>query len=547
MPQDILVTLYLQLYSTLETMASQNEQITKQNEQITKQSQQLIRQIDELKEKIAVLTQQLFGRKTEKVSLVNDGVQIELDLNTLELLNEAEYLDQEFKEEPEMEKAVPKRRKRKGKREGDLKYVESREIEHRLSEEQLAELFPHGYQQLEDETYLELEYIPAKFVKLKHVVGVYAGNRGEGIIRGDKPERLLKGSLLTPGLAAAVFTAKYVNAIPLNRLSEEFARLDVNLSRQTMSHWMISIAERYLIYLYQAMKKRLLTSRLIHCDETPFTLISDGRGPNSKNYMWVYHSMGMYGTPQIYLYDYAPTRSTSAVREFLKPYRGVLVTDGYEVYHKLAKERPEDLKVAGCWAHARRKFADLVKSLKKESRHGSISAEALRQIQAIYHVDNMMKDASEKERLIHRKDSVRPLVDAYFAWLRSLNTQGMDKSGKMYHAIQYSLNQEPYLKEFLNDPIIPLDNNDAERSIRKFCVGKHSWHVIATTRGAEASAILYSIAETAKANAVKPYAYLKYVLEQMLEHIDDPPEMYLESLLPWSNDLPEELKILINE
>ena len=367
MPQDVLVTLYLQLYSTLETTASRNEQIMKQNAQ-------LISQIDELKEQIAVLTQQLFGRKTEKVSLVNDGVQIELDLNTLELLNEAEYLDQEFNEEPKMEKVVPKRRKRKGKREDDLKYVESREIEHRLSEEQLEELFPHGYQQLEDETYLELEYIPAKFVKLKHVVGVYAGNRGEGIIRGDKPERLLKGSLLTPGLAAAVFTAKYVNAIPLNRLSEEFARLDVNLSRQTMSHWMISIAERYLIYLYQAMKKRLLTSRLIHCDETPFTLISDGRGPNSKNYMWVYHSMGTYGTPQIYLYDYAPTRSTSAVRDFLKTYRGVLVTDGYEAYHKLAKERPEDLKVAGCWAHARRKFADLVKSLKKGSRHGSITA-----------------------------------------------------------------------------------------------------------------------------------------------------------------------------
>ena len=148
-----------------------------------------------------------------------------------------------------------------------------------------------------------------------------------------------------------------------------------------------------------------------------------------------------------------------------------------------------------------------------------------------------------EERLENRQRSVKPLVDAFFDWLKSIDTTGLDRSGGLYGAIRYALNQEPYLRTFLDDPIVPLDNNDAERSIQKFCVGKHSWHIISSKRGARASAILYSLAETSKANGLKPYEYFKYVLEQMLEHLDDKPADYIDNLLPWSDKIPDDCRL----
>lgn len=358
-------------------------------------------------------------------------------------------------------------------------------------------------------------------------------------MRADRPERLLQNSILTPALAAALFNAKYINAVPLNRLSEEFRRQDVNISRQTMAGWMIRIAERYLEIVYSAMKKKLLTAKLVHCDETPFKLVGAGKSPGSKSYMWVYHTYDRYGAPPIFIYEYQPSRKAEFPREFFKDFTGIIMTDGYQVYHRIAEERPDELKVAGCWAHAKRKFAELVKSVGSATAGGTVAGDANLRIAAIYHVDNMKKDASDEERMEHRKNSVTPLVDAYFAWLKTFDLESMDKSGKLYKAINYSLNQEPYLREFLSDPMIPMDNNDAERSIRKFCIGKHNWNIIASPEGARSSGILYSIAETAKANDLKPYEYFKYLLEQILIHLDDAPSDYLEDLMPWSEKIPD--------
>jgi hypothetical protein len=308
-----------------------------------------------------------------------------------------------------------------------------------------------------------------------------------------------------------------------------------------MAGWMIKITDRYLVYIYRAMKQKLLEAKLIHCDETPFTVVKDGRNPGTKSYMWVYHTYDRYGTPPIYIYQYDPSRSSRVPGEFLRDFKGVLLTDGYEAYHKLARDRANDLKVAGCWAHTKRRFAELLKSA-PGNRSGTISAEAVRRIAAIYHADNMFKDAADPERARHRQESVKPLVDSYFDWMRGIDTALMDRGGNLYKAIQYSLNQESYLRYFLEDPLVPLDNNDAERSIRKFCVGKHSWHVIATPNGATSSAMLYSLAETAKANGLKPYEYFKYALDGMLQHMDDDPADYIDTLMPWSEQLPENIR-----
>ncbi len=198
-------------------------------------------------------------------------------------------------------------------------------------------------------------------------------------------EKLLPNSILTPSLAAGIFCCKYVNALPLSRQAEDFERVDMNISRQTLANWMIRISDRYLQLVYRRMHQQMLESRLIHCDETPFKLIAPDRATNSKAYMWVYHTTEAYGSHPLFLYEYQDGRSSDIPREFLKNYKGVLVTDGYQVYHKLAGERPEELRVAGCWAHCKRKFDDVLKALKTSNTKGAISAEAHKRIAAIYH------------------------------------------------------------------------------------------------------------------------------------------------------------------
>ena len=526
-PQNVLVSMYMELL--------------KNSNNLTKQVDMLTRHIASLEEQIKILTNRNFGRKTEKASEI-DGLQISFEF----CLNEAEHLLDNAEEEViEDDTVAPlrKRTKRKGKRASDMKYLDKVIDECKIPDAKLNEYFPRGYDILPPNVSYSVEYVPAKFVQHELHVFKYAGKHGEGIRVADAPEKLLKNSILTPSLAAGIYCGKYLSAVPLVRLSEDFARLDMNISSQTLANWMISLSDRYLSIIYRKMHQKILESKLIHCDETPFKLVVPDKSPNSKAYMWVYHTSEAYDSPPIFMYEYQDGRSSDMPKEFLKDYKGILVTDGYQVYHKIANERPDELKVAGCWAHCKRKFDDVVKAVTKETPTWTISAEAHKRISTIYHVDNMTKGKSSKERLDNRQQSVKPLVDSFFDWLKSLDTTVMDRSGALFSAIRYALNQEVYLRRFLEDPIIPLDNNDAERSIKKFCVGKHSWHIISSRRGARASAILYSVAETSKANGLKPYEYFKYLLESMLTHLDDNPADYIDDLMPWSEKLPEYCRV----
>ena len=205
-PKDVLVTMHLQLIDTMQQVVAQNNQ--------------LLRQVAALEEKINILTQRQFGRKTEKASEI-DGLQLSFNFDVENALNEAEYLlDTASAEEcePDATQPVHKRTKRKGKRKSDLQYLETMINEHTISEEKLNEYFPHGYDILPHNTYYTVEYIPAKFIEHEHHVFKYAGKRGEGIRVADAPEKLLPNSVLTPSLAAGIFVAKYLNAVPLARL-----------------------------------------------------------------------------------------------------------------------------------------------------------------------------------------------------------------------------------------------------------------------------------------------------------------------------------------
>ena len=212
------------------------------------------------------------------------------------------------------------------------------------------------------------------------------------------------------------------------------------------------------------------------------------------------------------------------------------MTDGYQVYHTLEKER-EDLTIAGCWVHARRRFDEALAVVPKERQKESASYLILKQIQTIYRKEGKLKDLSSEERLSQRQVAIKPLVDALFAYLKQHESEvGTEK---LKDAFCYALNQEKYLRVFLTDVDVPMDNNASERAIRGFCVGKKNWQMIDTINGAKASAIIYSIAETAKANNLKPYEYFEHLLTEILKHMDDSDRSFLDDLLPWSEKLPD--------
>lgn len=457
--------------------------------------------------------------------------------------------DHGFAEEPSLEEVVPEhiRRKRpKGKRAVDLSGIEVEVVNHYLPEDILNSEMPRGWHQMEDEIYTELERIPHSYKVVEHHVGVYASNgNGSRIMRGKAPSRLLNHSILTPSLAASIFTAKYINAVPLNRISEGYGYDGLNISRQVMAGWMIRLSDYYLDSVHQMMKDELKKAPLIHCDESPFTMSGekDANDPQSKNYMWVYHSPGIQDSKKIYLYEYDNgSRSAAVIDRYLEGYKGILVSDGYASYHTLDRKH-DDLKVAGCWVHCKRKYAEIVKTVKKGaalSPAQQIAREAAERIAVIFHTDNLSKGKSSQEILDNRQQSVKPLVDAFFAWVKDILNNKVISSTDLKKALTYSVNQEKYLRVFLESAIIPLDNNDAERSIKKFCVGKHSWHIIDSKKGAKASAILYSIAETAKANGLNPFEYFKFLMEQLKEYPrNDVPEEELKKLMPWSEMLPD--------
>ena len=253
--------------------------------------------------------------------------------------------------------------------------------------------------------------------------------------------------------------------------------------------------------------------------------------------MWVYRSGYLYKDRQIVLYEYQLTRNAAHPREFLKEYGGICVTDGYQVYHTLEKEK-EELTIAGCWVHCRRRFDEALKTIPKPLQNESESFLLMKQIQAIYREEGKLEGLTSKERLMQRQAVIKPLVDAFFAYLKKLNVSSKDKFGE---AVSYALNQESYLRVFLTNGDVPIDNNASERAIRGFCVGKKNWQMIDTINGARTSAVIYSIVETAKANNLKPYDYVKYLLEEIPKHMDDAERSFIKKLLPWSKNLPAEI------
>ena len=515
----------------IQLLLQQQEQL----EAITKELHASNEKMQLLMEQVILGKQNRFGRSSEKMEDTSQICFREVD-GTIIFFNEAEAVCDLNAAEPDaLELKSPKQPKRKGKKEADLSGLPVRRIDHYLSEEELeAEFGVRGWKQLPDAISRKYHFVPAKAEVEEHHIGVYASKTDEHMVKADHPKALLHGSLVSPSLGAAIINGKYVNAVPLYRLEQEFQRYGLQITRQNMANWCIRLAEEYLSILYDYLHKELYFYHVIQADETPVLVNHDGRKAGSKSWMWVYRSGHLYQKRQIVLYEYQQTRNASHPREFLKGYDGICVTDGYQVYHTLEKEL-EELTIAGCWVHCRRRFDEALKLISKSYQKESNAFLLMKQIQAIYREEGKLKDLSSDERLKQRQAVIKPLVDAFFAYLKTINVSKKDKFGD---AVGYALNQEKYLRVFLTDGDVPIDNNASERAIRGFCIGKKNWQMIDTIHGAKSSAIIYSIVETAKANNLKPFDYVQHLLEEIPRHMNDKDCSFLEDLLPWSEKLP---------
>ena len=304
------------------------------------------------------------------------------------------------------------------------------------------------------------------------------------------------------------------NAIPLDRQSKIFKENGINLESNTLANWVINSSDTYFTHLYNRMHVCLNDSKVIHVDETPCDVmrINDTKS-GKETRMWVYRNRPLRGMPPIVLFDWQPSRKPEHPREFLKNFSGTIVTDGYQVYHQISNERA-DLIVAGCWVHARRKYAEIIKSLGPDISEGTIAKQAYDMITNIMHEDNNYDDLPKKERERNRKLTLKPLVNAYFTWAKEKYLL-LSPSSDIGKALAYSINQEKYLRSFLKDGDVPMDNNYAEQAIRPFTIGRKNFLFFESVNGAKASGIIYSIVETAKANGLHVYRYLEFLLEEL--------------------------------
>jgi len=500
---------------------------------------------ENLMEQIRLANQQRFGRHTEKLDEI---------AGQLSLFNETEAYFDEQSPEPSVDEVVgyalkPVRRpKKQGQREEDLKGLPQEVIPHDVSKEELNALFGEGnYKSMPDEICWQLRFEPAKWIAEKHIIKVYVGTDGlhqDEFLRGNHPNTLYRGSIATPSLLAGIINSKYVNSSPLDRTAREFQTNGLNLSKQTMSNWVVWSAERYFRPVYDLMIKTQLQAHVNQCDETPVEVIHDDRPAGSKSYMWVHLTGEHSPDPKIIVYEYQKTRHSDHPKEYYKEFKGILMTDGLEQYHKLARDQ-EGLVNANCLAHARRHFANAIKAMgsgNAEAVKVSVAYKALVRIGAIYDLEGTLKGLTPKERLKERQSSIKPLVEEYFAWIKDVFRQGLVLAkSETAKGLAYSINQEEYLKVFLTDGEVPIDDSASERALRNFTIGRKNWVTINTVRGAQASAVIYSITETARANGLNVYYYIKYLLEQLVLLMDEQgniEQSSLVALMPWSKTLP---------
>jgi transposase len=498
-------------------------------------------QVDELAAKVKWYEEQLRLSRQQKFGASSERTQP--DQLQFDWFNEAEATADPQQAEPTVETITYQRRKQREPREAALADLPVETIEHALpAEEQVCPDCGGPLHAMSTEVRQELKIIPAQVKVVKHVRHVYSCRHCEReatetpVITAPMPNPAAPGSLASPSILAFTMVQKYVDAMPLYRQEQQFVRLGVTLSRQTLSNWMLQAADRWLQPLYNQLHTHLLAQAVLHADETTLQVLREpDRKAETQSYLWLYRT-GRDGPPVV-LYEYKQTRGGEHPRDFLAGFHGYLHVDGYPGYHKVA-----DVTLVGCWAHARRKFDEALTALPDDKQKAAVTArEGLAFCNRLFAIEREFKDATPEERLKVRTAQSRPVVDAFLAWLKMQRPRVLPKSA-LGTAVGYCLNQWEKLVVFLTDGRLELDNNRAERAIKPFVIGRKNWLFSNTPRGAKASATIYSIIETAKENGLNPFAYLTWLFEE-LPQLAEPRGSALDRLLPWSESLPQTCRL----
>ncbi|AHC80465.1 IS66 family transposase [Pseudomonas putida] len=476
-----------------------------------------------LEEQNALLRQRLFGRKSEQTT--------DPATPQLVLFNEAESVAEPVAEDVDEEAVAPT--KRRGKRKplpADLPRIE---VIHELPEHELTCTCGCRKHTIGEEVSEQLEIVPMQIRVIKHIRKVY-GCRGceTAPVTADKPAQLIEKSMASPSVLAMLLTTKYVDGLPLHRFEKVLSRHGIDISRQTLARWVIQCGE-HLQPLLNLMRDRLLESRVIHCDETRVQVLKEpDREATSQSWMWV-QTGGPPGKPVI-LFDYSTSRAQEVPSRLLESYCGYLMTDDYAGYNAVAVQ--PGIERMGCWAHARRKFVEAQK-VQPKGKTGRADI-ALNLINKLYGIERDLKDASDEQRHQGRQQDSLPILAQLHGWLEKTQPQ-VTAQNALGKAVGYLASNWNKLKRYVEAGHLPIDNNPAERAIRPFVIGRKAWLFSDTPKGAVASAQIYSLVETAKANSQEPYAWLRHVLER-LPHAQSVADY--EALLPWncSRELPRQ-------
>ena len=455
----------------------------------SKRVSELESRVDVLMEALRLARHKQFGSSSEKSE---DTLMEQLSF----LFNEAEVFSAAEKE-TERNVTVVAAHQRHKKHEYTLdnipEGIETRQVEHCLEGEDLVcPQCGDTMTEIGKEVVRTLEIIPAQMVVREDVYYTYACQNCNKedietpVVKSPREKNIIPGSFATPEAIAHIMTQKFVMGSPLYRQEQEINRKGIKLSRQTMSNWILKATENYLTPVYEQLHKELLMRDVLHADETTLQVLHEpGKKPQSDSYMWLYRTSGDADKP-IVLYEYQPGRGAKHPKEFLTGYKGYLHTDGYAGYHDLGK----DVTVVGCWAHARRKFDEAVKSLPKGKAKGSSASQGLAYCNLLFEIEQGLSEETVQKRYEQRLKQAKPVLDAMFAWTNSRTAAPKSALGKAFH---YLKEQWPYLTNYLKDGRLEISNNRAERSIKPFVIDRKNFLFANTPKGATGSAIMFSL------------------------------------------------------
>ena len=488
-----------------------------------------------LREQIEYLNKKLFGRSSERYT------DFPGQLNFLDASEpETDSIHDDFCE-PDPEPPAPVKRKKKTTKTEKYKGIPVKKVYEDVPEEERICPSCGSEMKVIGETFVrrDIEFTPAKMT----IIEVYSRNYACPSCRADSDNTLIrKGSEYHPHLIHGMATAstlawimyqKYANSMPLYRQENDFKLYGADISRATMAGWLIKNSEDFFRPLYEYYHRLLIPMPFAMADETPVQVLKEpDRRAESKSYMWVFRT-GEYCDKQFVLYKYSETRAGDTAKDFLKGFSGYLMCDGYSGYNKV----PEAKRTA-CWAHIRRYLLDAIPKGKKNDYsepavQGYLYVEKLFTLERSIHAKSSNPEVIKKKRL----EKERPVLDAFWNWLDS---QRPVRNSRLDKAVTYIKNRKPYLETYLEDGNCSFSNNSSERCCKSFVVGRKNWLFSDTPEGADSSALIYSIVETAKANGVNIYYYLKFLLEKTPSEKMTDEE--LDALSPWNLDVKKEIE-----